>query len=302
MELLNLLIRAVAFFFAIFLFIKFSAIYFKYGVQITKFVLSLIIGGNIANSVVLVESGSGWNILAWTGIFFALFSILFIMPRTKCSITFMCNLAVVALVIYGLILTALPDIIPAFEVTRIVNFIACIVCYIVSFVLMTKQISFSLFTDLKSKILRMIDRIISSLFYSLAILIVFTFFLFSQPTFDSELLFFLIWAAVYAAVFIADLLSFDNLLRTAELNYVSSEDTYQAISGFANNFDSLGITKDPEIYDWKKTYNSDGTYDLVYEKNDRKEAKRDRRRAKEQKQERERREAEYRQHIQNKRR
>lgn len=297
MEILSLLFRLVLLSFAVFLFIKFSAIYFKYGVQITKFILSLIIGGNIGNSVVLVDSSSGWNVLAWTVIFFVLFSILFIMPRTKCSITFMCNLAVVALVIYGLVLTALPYVITSFQVTNVVNFVACIVCYFASFSLMTKQISFNLFTDLKNKTMRMIDRIIGSLFYSLAIMIVFVCFMFTQSKFDSELLFFLIWAVVYAAVFVADLLGFETLMMIAAMNYTSVESSYNAISDFANNFDSLGVTKDPEIYDWKKIYNSDGSYDWKYEINERKEAKRDRRIAKEREAERERREAEYLQHI-----
>ena len=301
-ELFNLGLRFALFLFGLFVFFKFSAIFLKYGVQITKLVLALIIGGNLANYHTLVDKGDVWNILAWTALFFIAFSILFILPRTKCAITFMCNLGVLAIVIYGLILTQLPNVISTFVVTKTVNIIACVLCYIFSFILMIKQISFKLFHDVKKKAFRIIDRIISSLFYSLAILIVFTIFVFSKPSFDSELLFFLIWAAVYAAVFLADIFVFDNILMAAEMNYVNAEDSYQALSGFANIFDVAGLTKDPDTYTLQKEYNPySGEYELNYKENDRLVRRKEKQREKELARERQKREEEYAEHRRNKR-
>lgn len=301
-ELLNLGLRICIFIFCIFVFIKFSAVFLKYGVQIAKLILSFIIGGNIANYHTLVDSGTGWNILAWTALFFVAFSILFLLPRTKCAITFMCNLAVLAIVIYGLILTQLPNIISAFVVTKAVNLIACIICYVASFLLMIKQISFKLFSDAGNKVFRMIDRILSSLFYSVAILIVFMFFIFNQPGFDSEFLFFLIWAAVYAGVFVADFFFFDSIMSMAEMGYLDAEDTYQAISGMANTFDVAGLTKDPDTYTFQKEYNSvTGEYEYNYKQDDRLVRRKEKQREKELAREREKREEEYREHVRSKR-
>ena len=300
-ELLNLGLRVCIFIFCIFLFIKFSAIFLKYGVQITKLILSLIIGGSIARYHNLVDSGLGWNTIAWTAVIFIAFSILFILPRTKCAITYMCNLAVLSIVIYGLILTQLPNIISTFVVTKTVNLIACIICYVASFKLMIKQISFALFSDVKNKALRMFDRIFSSLFYSLVLLIVFIGFIFGQNL-NSTFLFFLIWAGVYAAVFVADFFFFDSIMSMAEMGYLDAEDTYQALSGFANNFDVAGLTKDPDTYTLQKEYNPySGEYELNYKENDRLVRKKEKQREKELARERQKREEEYREHVRNKR-
>lgn len=184
-------------------------------VAFSKITVAMVTALLISAEVTLIDRGMFLNFLAWFAIVMGVCFTICLLPRVNCALIFVCNCMVMAVLALMLFMAILPSYIENFELTKTWKFVVTGMVLLFALLTMLAQVGFAKVKELPYRILRIPDRIIASVIYTIAMLGVYAV-IDPYTSLLQEVWSFVLFAVVGLVVaYLADLFVFSRILLIA---------------------------------------------------------------------------------------